>query len=304
MAAVSGRCPNCGTPLRLRIDRRAALDFECPDCQAGLVLVDDPDEPFRKRALDSIAAPKESAAPAAPLVAVTIGQNLVSRSRQVVRRTADFLHSPFVLACVAAGLLVLVMVGVVVRQEWERHNEKARLAAIAAQESAAPIAPDTNVPAVDTPAEKPTEPAPTMALPVMPESPATVAENDVDPGPAADALIPVNSPDGLRERDPVRDRLEQRLLAYRQPAGVPLERQLFFLEELVGVPIEYDDTVRPLLAREAELTLEETTVADVLTALLLPINLTWRVESDRIVVEGGLAESPRTGERPGPLPRN
>lgn len=272
------------------------------------MFVDDPDEPFQKRTLDpAAAAPKEPAVPAAPMVIATLGQNLVTRTRQVARRTGDFLHSPFVLACVAAGLLVLVMVGVVVRQEWERHNERARLAALAAQESASPaetIAPASNDPAVETPAEKPSEPIASVASPVIPESPATVAENDVDLGPAADALIPVNAPDGLREHDPIRDRLEQRLLAYRQPAGIPLERQLFFLEELVGVPIEYDDTVRPLLAREAELTLEETTVADVLTALLLPINLTWRVERDRIFVEGGLAESPRTGERPEPLPRN
>lgn len=305
MAAVSGRCPQCGTPLRLRIDRRAALEFECPDCQAGLVLVDDPDEPFRKRALDPAAAsPREPSGPAVPSVAATIGQNLLPRSRQVVRRAVDFLHSPFVLACIAAGMLVLVMVGVVVRQEWERYNERARLAAIAAQESASPAAPVTDDSVVAAPAEKRTEPVASVAPPVVPEIPATVVESDFDLGPAADALVPVNSPDGLRERDPIRDRLEQRLLAYRQPAGVPLERQLFFLEELVGVPIEYEDAVRPLLDRETELALEETTVADVLTALLVPVDLTWRVESDRIVVEGGLAESPRTGEQPGPLPRN
>jgi hypothetical protein len=308
MAAVSGRCPNCGTPLRLRIDRRAALEFECPDCQAGLVFVDDPDEPFRKRLLDpAAAAPKELPVATAPSVAVTIGQNLLPRSRQVVRRAVDFLHSPFVLACVAAGLLVLVMVGVVVRQEWERHAERARLAALAAQESAAPvgtISPVSNDPEVEAPAEKPTGQIASVAPPVVPEIPATVVESDVDLGSPVDALVPENAPDGLPVRDPIRDRLEQRLLAYRQPAGVPLERQLFFLEELVGVPIEYEDAIRPLLDRETELALEETTVADVLTALLLPMDLTWRVERDRIVVEGGLAESPRTGERPEPLPRN
>lgn len=305
MAAVSGRCPNCGTPLRLRIDRRAALEFECPDCQAGLVFVDDPDEPFRKRTLDpAAAAPREPSGPAVPSVAATIGQNLLPRSRQVVRRAVDFLHSPFVLACIAAGLLVLVMVGVVVRQEWERHAERARLAALAAQKSEAPVALDSNDSAVSAPAEKPTEPLASVAVPVVPEIPATVVESDVDFGPAADALVPVNAPEGSRARDPILDRLEQRLLSYRQPAGVPLERQLFFLEELVGVPIEYEDSVRPLLGRETEVALEETTVANVLTALLLPVDLTWRVENDRIVVEGGLDEPPRTGERPGPLPPN
>lgn len=308
MAAVSGRCPECGTPLRLRVDHRATAEIECPDCRTGLVLVDDPDQPFRKRSLGpAVIAPlKERREPALPAVVKTWGQRLSAKAKDATRRTTDFLHSPFVLACVAAGLVVAVMVAVVVRQEWERHAAEARLAASKSEtpvETAVDASESEGVkpPATALKPDSPPDQIASVPLPVVPE--VSPQDDLIAAGPPADALSPENAAADIVAIDPVIQRLGQPLLAFKQPAGVPLERQLFFLEELVGVPIEYDESVQPLLAREIELALEETTVADVLTALLKPVELMWRVDKGKILVETGVGDESRTDERAGPPTR-
>ena len=80
--------------------------------------------------------------------------------------------------------------------------------------------------------------------------------------------------------------LKQPIVRFDQPKSKPLSEVLAGVAEMAGTRIDFDrDELGPAAARLAEpvsLKLDNTTVGDILTGLLHPVGLAFRVEGDHL----------------------
>jgi hypothetical protein len=80
--------------------------------------------------------------------------------------------------------------------------------------------------------------------------------------------------------------LRQPILRFDQPRSKPLEEVLASVAEMAGARITFDrDELGPAAARLSEpmaLRQDDTTVGEILTGLLRPLGLAWRIEGDHL----------------------
>ncbi|MBS0261013.1 MAG: hypothetical protein JSS02_03580, partial [Planctomycetes bacterium] len=107
----------------------------------------------------------------------------------------------------------------------------------------------------------------------------------LDDAPLEPEFAPEPELPAVRKFDLVRS-LQQPILRFDQPRGKPLSEILVSVAELVGASIEYDrEDLGPAAARLGEpvaLKLDNTTVGDILSGLLNPAGLTYKIEGNHL----------------------
>jgi hypothetical protein len=139
----------------------------------------------------------------------------------------------------------------------------------------------------------PGEPAERPFLPAGDEAPsgeevnAPEAELAADQRPIDPEFAPESAPPPVRRFD-LAASLKQPITRFDQPRSKPLAEILVSVAEMAGTRITVDrDELGPAAARLAEpvaLHLEQTTVGDILSGLLQPVGLAYRIEGDHLRV--------------------
>ena len=126
-------------------------------------------------------------------------------------------------------------------------------------------------------------------VPVAKLNPVLKQADNAAPQPAVDPTLPDNKPPPAEARkkttaETIAARLQQKIVRFEQPKPIPFVKLLDILEDLAGVPIVWDlETVDDKqLQKPVTLKLQETTVGEILDAILKQVSLERRIVDGRI----------------------
>lgn len=322
MHSIKFQCPSCSARLRLRDRNQLRRKIPCPDCGEPLKL--SPDGPHRvvvsrisNAAKD--AAPGRAAAPTSviraklsePRIASLLVATLILVGLVVILWTSSGTTAESPGDAVAAD-----------ETQPVPEDQSATGQEVADETPAPEVEPNTNDSAkVDDAKSKTTEriasadnstnatskAGTTEVRPPIEETPdasnassgtiesetTPIVEPDLNPiepdrkhteqKPEPPPADPVESDEERAAR--VQRKLDQKILAYEQPQPVKLTHLLLEWEELSGVAVEFADDV-PAATRQLPVSvkLKNTTVRQILDALLNEAQLTSRSEADKILI--------------------
>ena len=307
MQTVNFRCPACAIPLRLRDQKFLGRCIDCPECKTGLLIENDRNGGL-KCVLACVSEQQSDHTAGLVMDAGTATTNALmdlSGSGSVVRNRQSLIKMPQATAWLVAGVLTLTLLwlffsggptsarqsleasqAAVVRDDSSSSGTGA--AQLGIDSSGTSPGPDREMPTPDLETPSPDSSAPDESPPpadavhvtsiVVPEIPPRGAS----PTPVNPQLEPDSE---VASAEAVRLKLAQPVLIYEQFEPVPLRDLVDQLAEMAAVSVEYDDAVG-LSARTAEfsLSVEKTTVGEILDALLHKARLRSELQPGMIVI--------------------
>ncbi len=313
MSVVQFQCPTCQAPLRLQ-DRALFLGrtFACPDCAAMLLIEAHGHDGVSARTTTAAAdKPRRSLKPknteklsASTLPVATLpdfGVHLQPRSTVMDKLS----RRPALLGWSVAILFAIVLFAVI---SSSGKSPPADVAPVTEtdQKPVAPPAKDSqadhkksNTPSESelmvtdqdvnsielTPNEipQPLEPVTPEQITLpdnKPDAPKSVANNPLPEPPDE----PVPEAPKIETTESIEARLKQKLARFEQVKPVPFVKLLDVLEDLVGVPIVWDleSVDEKQLQKPVTLKLPQTTVGEILDAVLKQVGLERRIVDGRI----------------------
>jgi hypothetical protein len=273
-------CPHCQAPLRLRQRPGGTLHLPCPDCHRPLELSDQVGELLVRpaEAIVGKGGPRPSLR--------TVGKLALPKPKPLARRVkaaaAKSLANPLVVTWLAAGIAAVAL-GVA----FLRSGRETRPVA------SVPVRRASDVPDDRPEVTRAAEPVVPVEEQAVPEETPTVAETPAPPLPAVAVVEqrpPVIAPrppasPPVDPREAVAARLAQKLLRFEQPTPVPFDTVRLQIEDIVGVPIRYDESVAadsPSVKAPVRLSLVGVTLDEVLGEAARQAELAHVLDADGV----------------------
>ena len=293
MPASSFSCPYCDAPLRARDVRLAGRTVECPDCRRPLKVVAD-----EMRQLSALALPTDDGRTAIHLPAAAVGM-ITSAAKSLPKRAARWQHllgSPLFVAWLVAATVALMFVIAVWPEGHDRPNvvtgpvdasEPDKSQTIVLNPAyGGPSTNNTTQKSATVVAEPPVEAPRPTAVAAEPPIQIALAEPVVAEKPETGSAAIVDSPPDPAPPVDVAAALEQPILRFEQIRPAAFRDLLLLLNEMAGVPIVYDN-IEPAVMTAAfdtrvSLTLDRTTVGEILDRVLSRVGLGFEIESGMI----------------------
>lgn len=314
-------CPHCQSKLRVKDPLSLRRQTRCPECRLAIVIVEKGGSFHAQAPIETPEKQAESAAMLSEQTAVASGHADVplvqtpAPSRGMLSAASPATPRPWWQTPVAAGCAAtaLVVTGLgylasvqstdsadnlpaadVVQSDLPEAGGAAIVPAAALDEAQAMHVPAESSPAEsvagtqleqsgktgisaaasDTPAEPAAATSPAVAF-----DPAMVtADRPIEPQLAADEAVP--------RRIDIKVSMKQRIARYEMTRSLALSDVLPEMAEMLGAPIRFDEAAiaaaRPGLKSTVQLRIRDTTVGDLLDALLERTGLTWHVAGDHL----------------------
>ena len=305
-------CPHCSSPLRVREKLLVGRQVECPECGEPLVIVERAGqlaaEPAAKKAVAGrpVAAGRRVAAGHRVTAGLpTEPSSVESHRHQTFFRRPSWAIATGIAAILAAASIAFLLfsrtndtdaTGDGVLADWEAQragdeqnsgNREVQNAGLdesgddanpAQSKARLPLVVDDDMLSADTEIAGDANASRASA---SDDSAAGIDDDDDQP------LEPDFAPEPVAPRKiDLALSLKQPIVRFDQPRSKPLEEVLASVAEMAGTRITFDrDELGPAAARLSEpmaLRQDDTTVGEILTGLLRPAGLAWRIEGDHL----------------------
>ncbi|MGQ0636402.1 MAG: hypothetical protein ACT4QC_17460 [Planctomycetaceae bacterium] len=293
MQALELQCPHCAIRLRVKDPLSLGRQARCPDCRRAIVIVSE-NGAWRITAVPDESPPADGATPHIPAAPADPQTGILATTAALsVRKSPAFIFG----LAMAAMALVLLIAWFFVGSARQRtpvadltgistHSQpEARPGGPAAERGLAAARPVPGDAARVPAARRVEEEADFTDLPPDSSAPSGAFGPVFDDDPPLWAEL-AHEPEPVARRFDIEVALRQPITSYELPRPRPVSDLLTELSEMVGAPIRIDPEVAgPAQARlksPVQVRLRETTVGEILAALLKPAGLTYRVENDEV----------------------